>query len=241
MGGLVLVDGMDGSGKGVIMDAFREWVNSRNMKVLDLEEFCRRNGRLPEPDELSEYDVILSSEPTYSPIGRLIMEEMISNDAKREYSVLSTAWAFAIDREILYNKVIIPALKQNKLILQEKGVVTSLVYQPVQGRITLRELMEMPGNRLALKNSPSLMIITKVEPRIVIERLQTDGRIGHALFYTLNFQRTIDERYSSLWLKSLFEKFGTKVEYLDTNPPKAVEQTKAEAIRLLEEFLAGNP
>jgi thymidylate kinase len=240
MGAFVLVDGMDGSGKGTIIDGFREWAKAKNLKILDLKEYCSSNKDIPQPEEIAEYDCIFSSEPSYGHLGRVIVDEMIASN-KREYPVLTTAWAFAIDREVLYNRVIIPAIKLNKLIFQERGVITSLVYQPVQGRITLRELMEMPGNRLALKYSPNLLIITQVEPRIVIERLQVDGRIGTAIFHTLNFQRTIDERYSSLWLRSLFEKFGTKVSYLDTNPPKTVEETRAEAIRLLEEFLAQNP
>lgn len=236
MGGLVIVDGMDGSGKGVIMDSYREWAKEKALKILELKDFCKEKGRLPEPEEISDYDVIISEEPSYGGMGREIVDEMIASN-KRDYSVISTAWAFALDREILYNRVIIPALKQNKLILQERGVLTSLVYQPVQGRITLRELMEMPGNRLALKYAPNLLLVTKVDPKVVIERLQTDNRMGQAIFHTLNFQRTIEERYNSQWLKSLFERFNTRIVYVDTNPPKNVEETKLEARKILDEFL----
>ena len=237
MGGFVLVDGMDGSGKGVIMDSYREWAKEKNLKVLELKDYCMEKGELPQPEEIAEYDLIISEEPTYSRIGREIVDEMITAN-KREYSVTSTSWAFALDREILYNRVIIPALKLNKLIFQERGILTSLVYQPVQGRITLRELMEMPGNRLALKYAPNLLLVTKVDPKVVIERLQVDNRIGQAIFHTLNFQRTIEERYNSQWLKSLFERFNTRIVYVDTNPPKTVDETKLEARKILDEFLA---
>jgi thymidylate kinase len=240
MGGLVIVDGMDGSGKGVILDSYRDWARDKGLKILDLKEYCEEKGELPQPEDIEGYDVIFSSEPTYACVGRAISDEMIASN-KRDYSAISTAWAFAIDREILYNRVIIPALKQNKLIIQERGVLTSLVYQPFQGRITLRELMEMPGNRLALKHAPNLLIILKVDPKVVIERLQTDNRIGAAIFHTLNFQRTIEERYSSAWLKSLFERFNTRMVYLDTNPPKTPEETKAEALKILEEFVGARP
>ncbi len=238
MGGFVLVDGMDGSGKGVIMDSYREWAKEKGLKVLELRDYCLQNGRLPEPEDIGDYDLIISGEPSYGGIGREIVDEMITSN-KREYSVTSTSWAFSLDREVLYNRVIIPALKQNKLVIQERGVLTSLVYQPVQGRITLRELMEMPGNRLALKHAPDLLLITKVDPKVVIERLQVDNRIGQAIFHTLNFQRTIEERYNSQWLKSLFERFNTRIVYVDTNPPKTIEETKLEARNILEEFIAG--
>ena len=236
MGGFVVVDGIDGSGKGVAMAALRAWAEEKNLKILDLIEYCKKKRTLPEPEEIKYYDAIFSKEPSHAYMGRAISEEIIF-DNKRDYSVISTAWAFALDREILYNRVIIPAIKQDKFIFQERGVITSIVYQPVQGRISLKEIVDMPGNRLALKYSPNLLIITKVEPRVVIQRLQRDGRLEGAIFRKLNFQRKIDERYSSMWLKNLFERFKAKVVYIDTNPPKSVEDTKKETIKVWEEFL----
>ncbi len=236
MGGFVVVDGIDGSGKGVVMAALRKWAEEQNLKILDLIEYCKKKKTLPEPEEIKYYDAIFSKEPSHADIGRAISEEIIF-DNKRDYSVISTAWAFALDREILYNRVIIPAIKQDKFIFQERGVITSIVYQPVQGRISLKEIVDMPGNRLALKYSPNLLVITKVEPRVVIQRLQREGRLEGAIFRKLNFQRKIDERYSSMWLKNLFERFKAKIVYIDTNPPKSVEDTKKEAIKIWEEFL----
>lgn len=239
MGGFVVVDGIDGSGKGVVMSVFRRWAEEQNLKILDLVEYCKKKKILPEPEEIKYYDAIFSSEPSYAFMGRAITEEIIA-DNKRDYSVLSTAWAFALDREILYNRVLIPAIKQGKFIFQESGVVTSIVYQPVQGRIPLKEIVDMPGNKLALRYSPNLLIITKVEPKVVISRLRQHGKLEGAIFRKLNFLRKVDERYSSLWLKNLFERFQAKVHYIDTNPPKPIEETKREALDIWEEFLKKN-
>ena len=106
---LIVIDGIDGSGKGVIMEAFREWAEVKNFKILDLAKYCKEKLTLPEPEEVEQYDVVFSSEPTYAYAGRAISEEIIKAN-KRDYSVLSTAWAFALDREILYRRVIIPAI-----------------------------------------------------------------------------------------------------------------------------------
>jgi thymidylate kinase len=236
MGGFVIVDGIDGSGKGVILQAFRDWVESKNLKSLDLREFCKENRRYPEPDEVEKYDVLFSSEPSYGYVGRAISEEIIKNN-KRDYSVLSTAWAFALDREILYNRVIIPALKQDKYIFQERGVITSLVYQPVQGRIAFKQLIQMPGNRLALKYSPDLLFIARVEPKTVIERMKAQGKLGEAIFKSIHFQRKIDQRYASVWLKQLYERFKTKIHYIDTNPPKEIKETQKEVREIWERFV----
>ena len=234
MGGFVIVDGIDGSGKGVMMQAFREWASGK--KCLDLKEFGLENNRLPTEEEIKDYEVIFSREPSPVYAGKALTEEIIKNN-NRDYSVETTAWAFAIDREILYNRVIIPAVKQGKFVFQERGVVTSLVYQPVQGRMTFKQMIQMPGNRLALKNSPDLLILAKVEPKIVVDRMKANGKLGNDIFSTLNFQRKIDSRYSSPWLQSLFAKFGTKIVYCDYNPPKTPEETKEEVKKIWMNFV----
>ncbi len=221
MGKFVIVDGIDGSGKGAVMDAFREWTEEKELSSIDVSEYCRKHETFP---DISEYDVVFSKEPTQNYVGRAISEEFIKD---RSYSVTSTAWAFALDREILYKKVIIPALKADKFIFQERGITTSLVYQPVQGRITLKELIGIPGNRLAIKNQPDLVIVTKVEPKVVIQRMRVSGKLGSDRFSELNFQRKIDQRYSSPWLRKVF---SDKIRYIDTNPPNTVSDTKKKAI-----------
>jgi thymidylate kinase len=69
---------------------------------------------------------------------------------------MTTAHAFALDRQILYNKFILPALKAGKTIIQERGVVSSLVYQPIQmENLTLRDLLNIDGNNIAIRNAPN--------------------------------------------------------------------------------------
>lgn len=234
----VMVDGLDGSGKGVIVNALARWAEGKGLKVLDLKEYCTENKTLPEPEEITEFDAIRSDEPTYSFVGLGIRDEMIK-DNNRKYSALSVAHAFALDREILYRRVIIPAMKAGKYIFQERGVTSSLVYQPVQERLQLSELMKLPGNRLALENAPGLLIITKIEPETVIRRLQGRSKRDDSIFENLTFQRKLEERYSSEWLRNLFERFGSKVTYLNTDDPRTVEDTKVEAVRVWEEFVSG--
>ena len=56
----VMVDGLDGSGKGVIVDALQKWAELKAMKVLDLRTYCRENGTFPEPEEAMQYDAIVN-------------------------------------------------------------------------------------------------------------------------------------------------------------------------------------
>src|SRR3989338_8440508 len=148
-GKLVVVDGLDGSGKGVIVDALGCWAEGNGLKGLDL----RDGSELPEPEALSDYGAILSAEPTFSFVGKAIRDEMVRAN-NRKYSAMSLAYAFSLDREILYKRIIIPALSAGKHVFQERGVVTSIVYQPVQEKIQLNEIMKLPGNKLALDYPP---------------------------------------------------------------------------------------
>ncbi len=231
-GKLVIADGLDGSGKAVIVDALGEWAESRGFKVLDL----REGSELPEPEDVSEYGAILSCEPTLSFVGRAIRNEMIIEN-NRKYSGMSLAYAFSIDREILYKRVIIPALSSGIHVFQERGIVSSIVYQPVQERIQITELLTLPGNRLAMQYAPSLLLISKIKPETVMARLGTRDKKDNSIFENISFQSKIAERYSSDWLKALFEKYGSRVEYIDTDEPKTAADTKKAAVGAWESFL----
>jgi len=238
MGGFFLmIDGPDGSGKGTGIDAIRAHCESKGKKVFDLREYWKENNMIPEASELAEYDIVISSEPTHYGIGKVIREEIIAK-GERRYSGMTTAHAFSLDREILYKKLIIPLLKAGKHVMQERGVITSIVYQPVQlEKISLRDIINLPGNRLCLKNSPSLLIITKAEPETVMKRLKFREKQDNAIFEQLLFQRKIATRYESEWLKKLFENQGSRVIYLDTNEPRTKEDTQRKSVEIWEECM----
>jgi thymidylate kinase len=231
-----VVEGLGGSGYGVWVDALADWSEENGKKVLDLRSYCREKNTFPEPEDLKDYDVIVSAEPTFCYVGRAIREELVRSNG-RKYSATSLAHAFSLDREILYKRILIPAFQAGIYVFQERGVVSSLVYQPVQEHIQISELMRLPGNKLALQYAPQLLIISTVSPETVVRRLGTREKKDDSIFDTLSFQRRLDERYRSDWLKLLFERHGSKVEYVDTDEPKSIEETKKAAIELVKRFI----
>lgn len=234
-GKFVMFDGLDGSGKGTLVSALKQYFFEKRVRVFDLRDHWKEHDTIPEIEELKDYEVIISGEPTHALIGKVIREELIKKTHQRTYSGLSTAHAFALDREILYKKLLIPALREGKTILQERGVVTSLVYQPVQlEKITLRDIILLPGNTLALKTAPDLLVITTLKPETAMKRLKARTKQDDAIFENILFQRKIDERYTSEWLRKLFESQGSKVIYFDTDDPKTIEQSSREIIELWE-------
>jgi len=234
-GTFIMVDGLDGAGKGVVIDSLKEHLKSQGKTILDLREYWKGNNDIPAADEIKDFDVICSAEPTFSMVGKVIREEIV-RDNNRRYSGISTAHAFALDREVLYRKLLIRAREQGKIILQERGVITSVVYQPIQlEKISLNDIINLPGNRLALKNAPDILIILKVEPSVVIGRLDARHKKDHAIFENLTFQQRLEVRYESDWLRKLFEGKGAKVVYLDTNPPRTEQDTRNLAVQIWNE------
>ncbi|MFA6587507.1 MAG: hypothetical protein WCT08_00390 [Patescibacteria group bacterium] len=234
-GVFIIVDGLDGSGKGTAVDAYGEWAQKQGLKIFDLREYSKKHHALPEPEELRTYQIILSGEPTYDGIGRAIREEFVKEN-NREYSAKATAEAFSLDRLVLYTKVILPALEMGKMVIQERGLTTSICYQPIQGNIALKELLKLEGNQFTLKHRPDLLLIVVCPPKTCIQRLQKRlGKQDQAIFEKLDFLKKADKRFRSPWFADIFRKQGSVVGYLDTND--TVEETKKEAIGYINDFL----
>jgi thymidylate kinase len=235
----LMVDGPDGAGKGVVIDSLKEHLTLEGKRIFDLREYWKEHNDIPEATEVAEYDVICSCEPTCSMVGKVIREEIVMDNGRR-YSALTTAHAFSLDREILYRKLLIPARQAGKVILQERGVTTSLVYQPIQQeQMNLQDIMNLPGNRLALKNAPDMLMIIRIDATEAVRRLEErHKKRDNAIFENVLFQRKVEERYESEWLRKLFENFKAKVVYLDTNSPLSEEDTKANAVKIWKDLIA---
>jgi dTMP kinase len=237
-GTFLMVDGPDGSGKGTVINAIKEYLITQGKRVFDLRDYWKEHNEIPEAEEVKDFDVLCSAEPTFSMVGKVIREEIV-RDNGRKYSGLSTAHAFSLDREILYRKLLIPAREAGKTILQERGVVTSIVYQPVQlEQMNLQDIINLPGNRLALRNAPDVLVILRVDAVAAMKRLAERGKKDHAIFENLLFQRKLEQRYESEWLRRLFENSGSRVLLLDTNPPLTARDTKENAVKLWQEIQA---
>lgn len=227
----VMIDGLDGAGKGVAATSLKEWASEKGLKVFDLRDYWKENEGFP---DVSDYDVIISAEPTFTNIGKKIRFEMIKNGS--DYSAKEIAQAYSKDRKELYEKIIIPAIKQGKHVFQERGVITSLVYQPLMGdeKITVDYIKNLEGNRFCLEHSPDLVVIVLCNPEVVIERAVSREKQDDAIFEKVDFQKKIKKVYESEWLKKTFEENGARVVYLDTNPPSTPEDTKKKIREIFE-------
>lgn len=232
---LIMLDGIDGSGKSTTIGAWKEYLTAEGNGIFDLRGYWQKTGRYPELDELRSYDFIFGCEPTYAGLGTVIREELIKNGSN--YPALAIAEAYSLDRLVLYKKINLPILGSGKVIIQDRGVCTSLAYQTAQQQgLNFASISELPGNKLALENRPDYLILMKISPEKAMERIeQRYGKRDDSIFEKLGFLKKLAEIYYSEEYQKLFTLRGTKIIYL--NAEQEIDIMKREAVSLLKEIL----
>lgn len=230
----IIIDGIDGSGKTTVMRAWADYFVQQGKTVFDLKQYWLEHKKHPEYDEIKNHDVIVSYEPTNVWIGTAIRQEMIKGG--NDYSAFSIAQAYALDRLILYKKLIVPALNKGKTIIQDRGVSTSLCYQPLQGKnITMEEIAKIEGNQFALKHAPNHLIVADVLPEIAIQRLtQRTEKQDKAIFEKKEFLEKAREQFLNPDYQKYFINHGTKIHVLDCN--EKIDIMKQKAVDLLKKI-----
>lgn len=233
-----MVDGIDGSGKGTAIAGYTALLRRQGKRIFDVSAYAKRFHRLPEPKDFKKHDVILSAEPTYAFIGRGIREEIVrAHD--RAYSAWVTAQAFALDREILYRRVIIPALEQGKMVIQDRGVTTSLVYQPAQReRITMRELLSLSGNKLALHYRPDVLVIVDVDVAVAVRRLfGRHAKRDNAIFERRTVLQKLRKGFQAKAFHAMLMDRGTAIVSWNTSD-ESESETRSNGALILSESAA---
>ncbi|MBT3816888.1 MAG: hypothetical protein HOE80_01670 [Candidatus Magasanikbacteria bacterium] len=232
----IIIDGIDGSGKSTILDSWANELNTKGKKVFHLKKYWQKHLAHPTLEELMDYDVIISAEPTHAWVGKAIREEMIQKG--NDYAMEDIASAYALDRLILYKRLLNPLRDAGKIILQDRSVSTSLCYQPLASdTISMEDIASLNGNVFALKHAPDHLVIADVDPEIAMTRLS--GRIekdDNAIFEKETFLKKAQAQFLDKTFQSYFTKQGTHIHVLDCSPKLAI--MKEQGNDLLHTLLA---
>jgi dTMP kinase len=226
-GKLVVMDAIDGAGKSTAIRAVTAWLADRGLMSFDLVAFMQQQHRLPEVEEIGEAGVLLSAEPTHCWIGSAIREEIIKSHPTRVYDGLTAAQAFALDRQVLFSRVVLPFLraKPGRWVIQDRGLISSLAYQPLQdARITIEWLLGLEGNRLELSRPPELLLLLRLTPDEAMRRLEGRGeKVDEHVFENLSFQEKLAARYRDPDVLRPYREAGTRIVEIDAaQSPEAV-------------------
>ena len=227
-----MIDGILGSGKSTILKTIHEWAQTCEHKTFRLQDWTQTQP--PRFEDISEFDVYFTYEPTRTWVGSAIRYELSRED--EPYGGEELAHAFALDRQIMYRRLILPALNAGKTIIQDRGVSTSFVYQPVMpGGLSLEAVMNLPGNRLALEHVPDTLILTHVSADTAFKRILNRNDESKGVFADLAFLKKQETRFASDWFRNLFASKGTRVIELDTSG--SLEETQKAATKLINNLL----
>ncbi|MEM1822885.1 MAG: dTMP kinase [Candidatus Hadarchaeales archaeon] len=159
----MVLEGIDGCGKSTQARMLAEWLRSEG------------------------YEVILTDEPTDGPIGRFIRK--ILNGEIRT-SISAEVNLFAADRMWHLGNVILPALGDGKIVISERYVCSSIVYQTTRGA-SLKEILA--ANKFAPE--PDLSILIDTPPEVSMRRM---NKKLDEFEKDLKLQRSVRLRYLQL-------------------------------------------
>lgn len=223
----IVIDGIAGSGKSTLMRAIKSILEEQGLNIFDLAEWTRDHAEPPKFNDIAEYDVYFTFEPTKYWVGAAIRYELSHSDASGQI----VAQAFSLDRHIQYTRLIIPALNAGKIIIQDRSVSSSIVYQPImKDGPSLEDLIALPGNALALSYPPNHLILTHLDPAKLHDRLSGRDDDSKGVFENIEYLKQVDQRFRSEWFSQLFSSRGTFVHDFSTDLPKEEMEQKIQKI-----------
>lgn len=178
--------------------------------------------------------VVATREPGGSRIAENI-RQVILNPEYTEMDARTEALLYAASRRQHITETILPALEGGQVVLCDRFVDSSLVYQGIGREIGVEEVAQM--NRFATEGlEPDVTLYLDVEADIGLERIkQNRGNRQYDRLdqETLAFHQQVREGYLTL-----LEKYPARITRINANQPltDVVEDTW----RQLEQFIAQN-
>lgn len=239
-GKFIVVDGLDGVGKGVFIDTFVEEAKRDGKRVFDADSFEQDLGRLPSPQGLiGKFDIVKTSEPPYSGVGKIIRDELTAKGSP--YNARIVAEAFALARRILYEQLLLPVLEAGIDVYQSRSFSTSVVFQPQQAAtegssFSVAEILSIPGNKFCTEHPMDFLVVPTIKNVAeVVSRFENRDKQDNCKYENLEFQLKLKPQYESEDFKQLFASLGVTVVYLDAGV--SIEYSRQQAREFYQQNL----
>lgn len=217
-----MVDGVDGSGKSTVTRSWRDMLEARGNKIFDTIAFEKAHGRVPVISDIGDATIIVSAEPGYAGVGKKIRDLMLKPDSG--FTPRQITEAFAEQRLELYESLLVPAIERGLTIIQDRGITTSLAYQPTMSPdITEEFVASLPGNQLAIKYRPDHIILCEVPADIAIKRLAARAdKSDDAMFERREYLELLTARFHADSWKQYLIANGTRFVTFNADQPIAL-------------------
>ena len=180
--------------------------------------------------ESQGYDVLITREPGGIKISEKIRDIILDVDHV-EMDARTEALLFAASRRQHLIEKVIPALKEGKIVLCDRFVDSSLVYQGIARNLGLEDVYSI--NKFAIETTlPDLTIFVDVRPEVGLKRVfDTPNReINRLDLEKLNFHKKIYQGYLDL-----IKKFPDRIKRI--NGEQDIIDVASEAIKTISSIL----
>ncbi|RKD28826.1 dTMP kinase [Thermohalobacter berrensis] len=188
----ITVEGPDGSGK------------STQIKLLS--EYLQDKG----------YDIVITREPGGTKISEDI-REIILDDKNTGMSPVTEALLYAASRaQHVYEKVI-PALKEGKIIICDRFVDSSLVYQGIARGLGIEKIKEI--NEFAIQGiKPDVTLFLNIDPELASLRRRARQNQDRLEKESIEFHKKVYDGYLRLT-----KMYPERIKIIDAS--KSIEKT----------------
>lgn len=207
-GFFITFEGPDGSGKTTILEMVAKYFQESKLEFIKTRE----------------------------PGGSLIAEQIrtiILDPNNKQLSYKAEALLYAASRAQHFDEIIIPALTQNKIVLCDRFIDSSLVYQGIARNLGIENVLKI--NEFAIDDFlPNLTIFFDVKPEIGLERIAENKtrEVNRLDLESLNFHQKVYEGYLEIT-----KIFPNRIVRIDAS--KNIEEVFKATIKIIEERYYG--
>lgn len=174
-GKLITFEGIDGSGK--------------TTQINLLKEYLFKLG----------YNIIVLREPGGTHVGEKIRNILL--DEENKIVPVSEALLYAASRAELVSEIIIPSLKIGKIVILDRFVDSSIVYQGYARGIGIKAVEEI--NNIAISGlKPDLTIYLDIKPEEALKRINQRHDRDRLEMEDIDFHKKVYEGYKNLILSN---------------------------------------
>lgn len=205
-GKLIVFEGPDGSGKTTILKKINE--------------------RLKD----SGHPIMLVREPGGTSISEKIREIIIDND-NEEMDAKTECLLFAASRAQLVEEKIRPALEEGKIVLCDRFVLSSLLYQGIGRALGVEEVKKI--NNFATGGiKPDLTIFFNIDYKTALIRKRSNFTADRLESEDFDFHKKIFDAYLDL-----AKKYKDDIKQVDAS--QSIKQVSNDVLELIESLLEG--
>ncbi|QUH25112.1 dTMP kinase [Serpentinicella alkaliphila] len=200
----ITIEGLDGAGKTTQIAFIKEYLINRG------------------------YNVIVTREPGGTRIGEKIRNIILDRE-NEEMCGMTEALLYAASRAQHVSEVIIPAIERGNVVLCDRFVDSSIVYQGAGrglGYNIIKTINDFATNYL----EPNLTIFFDIPPEITVERIKASRQSDRLEQEEIHFHKKVYEEY-----KELAKKFPNRIKIVKAD--NTVENIKNDIEVIIKELL----